>query len=110
MGPGMGINNPVPNSMPGPTDPNGYPIPNQVPNQIPNQAPNQIQNPNGGGGLGGMMERLIFNRMYQSNPKFRQFADSMQGKSPEQAFQEQGLDYSQYQNINPAQIKNMLGF
>ncbi len=57
-----------------------------------------------------LMQRMIFNKMYQSNPQFRQFADSMQGKTPEQAFQEQGLDYSQFQNINPAQIKNMLGF
>ena len=85
MGPmagGMGINNPVPNSMPAPT--NNGPM--------------------------GFMERMIFNKMYQSNPQFRQFADSMQGKTPEQAFQEQGLDYSQYQNMNPAQIKQMLGF
>lgn len=83
MGQGMG-NNPVPNSMPGPI--------------------------NQGGGPAGLMQKMIFNRMYQSNPQFRQFADSMQGKTPEQAFQEQGLDYSQFQNINPAQIKNMLGF
>lgn len=84
----MPINNPAPNSMPGPTNP-------------------QM---NQGGGPGNLIQRMIFNRMYQSNPQFRQFADSMQGKTPEQAFQEQGLDYSQFQNINPAQIKNMLGF
>lgn len=65
---------------------------------------------NQGGGPGNLIQRMIFNRMYQSNPQFRQFADSMQGKTPEQAFQEQGLDYSQFQNINPNQIKNMLGF
>ena len=86
MGRGMG-NNQVPNSMPGPTNPHM----------------------NQSGGPGDMIQRMIFNRMYQSNPQFRQFADSMQGKTPEQAFQEQGLDYSQFQNINPAQIKNMLG-
>ena len=56
------------------------------------------------------MQRFIFNKLYQSNPQFRQFADSMQGKTPEQAFQEHGLDYSQFQNINATQIKNMLGF
>ena len=83
MGPGMAANSQAPNSMPGPI--------------------NQ-------GGPGNLVQRMIFNRMYQSNPQFRQFADSMQGKSPEQAFQEQGLDYSQFQNISPAQIKNMLGF
>lgn len=81
MAGGMGINNPVPNSMPGPTN-----------------------------GPSGMIEQMIFNKLYQSNPQFRQFADSMQGKTPEQAFQEQGLDYSQYQNMNPMQIKQMLGF
>lgn len=73
-------------------------------NQPMNQPVNQ------GGGPGNILQRMIFNRMYQSNPQFKQFADSMQGKTPEQAFQEQGLDYSQFQNINPAQIKNMLGF
>ena len=93
MGPGMAANNQAPNSMPGPI----------------NQPPMNPQM-NQGGGPGNLMQRMIFNRMYQSNPQFRQFADSMQGKSPEQAFQEQGLDYSQFQNISPAQIKNMLGF
>ncbi len=88
MAPGMATSNPVPNSMPGPI----------------NQPMNQ------GGGLGNLLQNMIFNRMYQNNPKFRQFADSMQGKTPEQAFQEHGLDYSQFQNISPAQIKNMLGF
>jgi len=57
-----------------------------------------------------VMQRMIFNKLYNSNPQFRQFADSMQGKTPEQAFQEQGLDYNQFQNVNPNQIRNMLGF
>lgn len=87
-GPGMGTNNQVPNSMPGPIN----------------------QPPVNNGGSGNMIQNMIFNKMYQSNPQFRQFADSMRGKTPEQAFQEQGLDYSQYQNIGPEQIKNMLGF
>ena len=65
---------------------------------------------NNGGGPLNLMGQMIFNKMYQANPQFRQFADSMQGKTPEQAFQEQGLDYSQFQNVNPAQIKRMLGF
>ena len=62
------------------------------------------------GGPMNFMQRMIFNKLYNSNPQFKQFADSMQGKTPEQAFQEQGLDYSQFQNVNPNQIKNMLGF
>lgn len=57
----------------------------------------------------GMMQQMIFNKMYQTNPQFRQFADSMQGKTPEQAFQEAGLDYSQFQNVDPAQIRNAFG-
>ena len=61
------------------------------------------------GGLNGMLQRMIFNKLYNSNPQFRAFADQMRDKTPEQAFQEQGLDYNQFQNINPAQIKNMLG-
>lgn len=61
------------------------------------------------GGPNGMLQRMIFNKLYNSNPQFRAFADQMRDKTPEQAFQEQGLDYNQFQNINPAQIKNMLG-
>lgn len=56
------------------------------------------------------MERMIFNRLYNSNPQFRELADSMQGKTPEQAFQERGLDYSQFQNVDPSLIRRMLGF
>lgn len=61
------------------------------------------------GGIGGMLERMIFNKLYNSNPNFRSLADSVRDKTPEQAFQEQGLDYNQFQNISPAQIKNMMG-
>ena len=39
---------------------------------------------------------VIFNQMYQSNPQFKQFADSMQGKTPDQAFRENGLDFNQF--------------
>lgn len=55
------------------------------------------------------MQKMIFNKMYQSNPKFRQFADSMMGKTPEQAFRENGLDYNQYRNVDPNQIRNSFG-
>jgi len=61
------------------------------------------------GGPMAMMQQMIFNKLYQGNPQFREFADSMQGKTPEQAFQENGLNYSQYQNIDPSQIGRMLG-
>ena len=35
----------------------------------------------------------------QTNPQFRAFAQSMQGKTPEQAFAEYGLDYSQFSGL-----------
>lgn len=39
--------------------------------------------------------QAVYDQMYQSNPQFRQFADSMSGKTPEQAFRENGLDFDQ---------------
>lgn len=42
---------------------------------------------------------ILFNQMYQNNPQFRQFADSMQGKTPQQAFREHGLDFNQFKNL-----------
>ena len=41
---------------------------------------------------------VIFNQMYQNNTQFKQFADSMRGKTPDQAFRENGLDFNQFQN------------
>lgn len=35
----------------------------------------------------------------QTNPDFASFAQSMQGKTPEQAFSEFGLDYSQFRGL-----------
>ena len=43
--------------------------------------------------------QAIYSQMYQTDPRFRQFADSMRGKSPEQAFQENGLDFNQFKNM-----------
>lgn len=71
--------------------------------------PQQTAPVNNGGPLG-LVQKMIFNRMYQSNPQFRQLADSVKGQTPEQAFQERGYNYDQFKNINPNQIKNMLGF
>lgn len=65
---------------------------------------NQLQSKNQGiFGLinqikGGGAEQL-FNQMYQSNPQFRDFANSMKGKTPEQAFQERGLDFNSFKNM-----------
>lgn len=41
----------------------------------------------------------IFNQMYQNNPQFRDFANSMKDKTPEQAFQECGFDYRAFKNM-----------
>lgn len=38
-------------------------------------------------------------QLYSSDPRFRQFADSMRGKTPEQAFSENGLDFNQFRNL-----------
>ena len=39
--------------------------------------------------------QALYQHIYQTNPQFRSFADSMQGKGPEQAFRENGLDFDQ---------------
>lgn len=41
----------------------------------------------------------LFSRMVQSNPQFRSFAESMRGKTPEQAFSEYGLDFNEVKNL-----------
>lgn len=41
----------------------------------------------------------VFNRLYQTNSQFRQFANSVKGKSPEQAFSEHGLDFNQFRSF-----------
>ena len=74
-------------------------------NPMPNQPMGQ-----GMGGPANMMQQMIFDRLYNTNPQFRQFADSMRGKTPEQAFQENGLDYGQFMNVDPNQIRNSFGF
>lgn len=60
-------------------------------------------------GPGSLVEQMLFNRLYQSNPRFRELADSVRGMTPEQAFQSHGLDFSQYQNVGIDQVRRMLG-
>lgn len=50
------------------------------------------------GAVGGNPQ-AAFDHMYQTNPQFRQFADSMRGKTPQQAFQENGLDFTQIRGL-----------
>lgn len=60
-------------------------------------------------GRGSLVEQMLFNRLYQSNPRFRQLADSVRGMTPEQAFQAHGLDFNQYSNMGIDQVRQMLG-
>ena len=41
----------------------------------------------------------VYQQMYASNPDFRAFADSMSGKSPQEAFAEHGFDFGQIQQM-----------
>lgn len=43
--------------------------------------------------------QAFFNSMMQNNPRFRQFAESMQGKTPEEAFQQYGLDFNEVKDM-----------
>lgn len=43
--------------------------------------------------------QAVYDQMYQSDPQFRSFADSMRGKTPEQAFRDYGLDFAQLQGL-----------
>ena len=43
--------------------------------------------------------QALFENMLQSNPQFKSFADSMKGKTPEQAFSEHGLDFNQVKDL-----------
>ena len=60
----------------------------------------------GNQGIFGLIKQLqgggaeqIFNQMYQSNPQFRDFANSMKGKTPQEALQENGFDYNSFKNM-----------
>lgn len=64
------------------------------------------KNSNSGNSILSLFKSLVgndpqaaFNHMYQNDPRFKQFADSMKGKTPEQAFSEHGLDYNQFRNF-----------
>ena len=41
----------------------------------------------------------VFQNMYSNNQNFRQFADSVRGKSPEEAFGQYGLDFSKFRGM-----------
>lgn len=41
----------------------------------------------------------LVSRLMQTNPSFSQFVQANRGKTPEQAFRDNGLDFSQYKNL-----------
>ena len=41
----------------------------------------------------------VFSQMYNNNPKFRQFADSVKNLSPEEAFSKNGLNFNDFRNL-----------
>lgn len=43
--------------------------------------------------------QALYNHLYQSNPQFHAFADSVRGKTPEEAFREHGLDYDEVRDF-----------
>lgn len=77
---------------------------------MPQGGPQTMPNQQMSAGHDSPMQRMIFNMLYQRNPKFRQLADSVRGQDPQQACQNLGYDYSQLQNIDMNQVKQMFGF
>lgn len=59
---------------------------------------------NGGNSILNMVSSLrafgpsetLYQQFYNSNPRFRAFADSVRNVGPEQAFRQNGLDFSQF--------------
>lgn len=49
--------------------------------------------------MAGGNPQAIYDQMYQSNPQFRQFADSMQGKTAQQMCREFGVDFDQLRGL-----------
>lgn len=41
----------------------------------------------------------VFNQMYNNNPQFRNFANSVRGKTPEEAFRQNGLDFDDFRSL-----------
>lgn len=42
---------------------------------------------------------VLFDKMYNSNPDFKRFADSVRGMTPEQAFGQHGLDFNKFKGL-----------
>ena len=57
---------------------------------------------------GGGIVEMIYNKMYNSIPEFRDLANSAKGKSIEQVYAEHGQDYNRYKNMSEGDIAQML--
>lgn len=65
---------------------------NPKPSQSPNSIINQLKS------LKSTPSNVLFNKMYNDNPDFRRFADTVRGMSPEEAFSQYGLDFNNFRN------------
>ena len=57
-----------------------------------NQIINQLKN------LKATPSNVLYAKMYNDNPAFRQFADTVRDKTPEEAFSQYGLDFNNFRN------------
>ena len=49
--------------------------------------------------LSGGNPQAMYDYMYESNPNFKEFADSVKDKTPEQAFSEHGMNFDQIRGL-----------
>lgn len=70
--------------------------------------PNPLFEPKKPTNHGGGIFEMIYNKMYQSNPAFRDLANSAKGKSLEQVYSEYGHDYNRYKGMSENDIAQML--
>lgn len=67
----------------------------------------QLSQKNGRNSISNMIGQLksvgpsnaVFNQMYNNNPQFRNFANSVRGKTPEEAFRQNGLDFDDFRSF-----------
>ena len=65
---------------------------------------NRANGPAQGGGIFG----LLYNKLYQTNPQFRDFANSAKGKSIDQVCAERGIDPNKVKGMSENDMANFL--
>ena len=73
-------------------------------NSLYQKLSNQQSNPNNFNNILKQLKSMgpsnaVFNQMYQNNPQFRNFANSVRGKTPEEAFRANGLDFGNFKSF-----------